>query len=77
MAAIVLIYYGIAAVASPISDKRMITALQAVSIYESYAVKNALYGDFSIPDYNCSNMRIYESCAVRKAIREDYYDRNS
>lgn len=31
MAAIVLIYYGIAAIAGPISDKRMITALQAVS----------------------------------------------
>ena len=39
MAAIVLIYYGIAAVASPISDKRMITALQAVSFTNRMLLK--------------------------------------
>ncbi len=39
MAAIVLIYYGIAAIASPISDKRMITALQAVSFTNRMMLK--------------------------------------
>ena len=39
MAAIVLIYYGIAAIASPISDKRMVTALQAVSFTNRMLLK--------------------------------------
>lgn len=39
MAAIVLIYYGIAAVASPICDKRMITALQSVAFANRMLLK--------------------------------------
>lgn len=39
MTAIVLIYYGIAAVASPICDKRMITALQSVAFANRMLLK--------------------------------------
>ena len=39
MAAVVLIYYSIAAIASPISDKRMLTALQAVSLANRMLLK--------------------------------------
>ena len=46
MAAIVLIYYGIAAVASPISDKRMITALQAVSFTNRMLLKTLCMASF-------------------------------